>query len=531
MIITDRNGYIYYFDNGDLTETYLNSTSLSGKIVYDAWADANKRVYYRVTESGCTNHKIKAVDPDSDLSVLSYDLGAPCSMGPGMYAKVPNGKFATLTQSNYNASISRYATSGVTTDLSGSVPSGYIEFPVRMDSDTDGNIVYVSDRINLGTGKANVVIRLFDFTNSSVTEIWNAVSAIPGQDNISHYLGGDIRDGYLYIPICLVQCYPNSQTASQIYKIELSGFGDLYQTLGAFAVPTPSTELEYVAMGDSFSSGEGNPPYLFNTDVDNYNTCHRSKGAYPLLLEAEPSLALNLTGFPACSGAEIKHIINSSNLENSEPPQAAMISTSTDLVTMSIGGNDIGFGHVLQECTLVHELSPGKTQDETDQAYCATALDDARTVLESTAFEEDLATTYAGVASLGGDDTKLIIVGYPQLYPEYANITEACTWGTNPGSFGLTSGRDVSESEINEIRSLTSDLNDLLSTNVGTLEDSNVRFADPSSRFVGHELCTSVPYFTGVHEVFDLVDVRASFHPNVIGQSKYFITIYSMLIV
>lgn len=68
--------------------------------------------------------------------------------------------------------------------------------------------------------------------------------------------------------------------------------------------------VKYVAMGDSFSSGEGNPPFEAGTDEGGVNECHRSDRAYPRLIAGSSNgiPSLSLTDFRACSGAVTSNI-------------------------------------------------------------------------------------------------------------------------------------------------------------------------------------------------------------------------------
>ena len=115
--------------------------------------------------------------------------------------------------------------------------------------------------------------------------------------------------------------------------------------------PTPTTSLspsptpsqvqpgQYVALGDSYSSGEGTGNYLPGTDDPSlFDTCHRSPHAYGPLLDTERRLGSIV--FAACSGA-VTDDMYVANLSNpNEPPQFSRLSSSTKIVTLTIGGND-----------------------------------------------------------------------------------------------------------------------------------------------------------------------------------------------
>src|ERR1700754_1011327 len=83
----------------------------------------------------------------------------------------------------------------------------------------------------------------------------------------------------------------------------------------------------YVALGDSYSSGNGAGNYISSS-----GDCHRSNSAYPALWASANSPS-SFT-FAACSGAVTTDVINS---------QLGSLNASTGLVTLTIGGNDAGF--------------------------------------------------------------------------------------------------------------------------------------------------------------------------------------------
>jgi hypothetical protein len=72
----------------------------------------------------------------------------------------------------------------------------------------------------------------------------------------------------------------------------------------ATASPRSTVALRYIALGDSFSSGEGVPPFRPGTDqyLPLRDTCHRSFRGYPALIAGRRS-SPGTWGFWACSGA------------------------------------------------------------------------------------------------------------------------------------------------------------------------------------------------------------------------------------
>lgn len=285
------------------------------------------------------------------------------------------------------------------------------------------------------------------------------------------------------------------------------------------SIRTESPAAEYVAMGDSYASGEGNDPFEFGTDVSS-NTCHRSPVAWPRLLQNDPGLDLGTTAFVACSGAVSDYIINDYNQENVEVPQALYVSDATKLVTISIGGNDIGFGNVLLTCTMAtKEEGTTSEKHEIEHDACIDAIDDARDAAASSTFQDDLEAVFSGLRELGDEDLEVVVTGYPNLLPGYSNIVGSCVWGNGQPT---TSGRAVSSDETQKSRLLHDELNATIEAAVDATSDTNIHFVDPSSAFAGHELCRPSPWFNNVvADWLDEVMRRMSYHPNSDGQAAY----------
>src|SRR5581483_2456479 len=90
-----------------------------------------------------------------------------------------------------------------------------------------------------------------------------------------------------------------------------------------------ASATKYVALGDSYSSGTGTRTYYDSS-------CQRSVYAYPYLLHnAHPTWTFV---HAACSGAKTGDIINT---------QSASLTSDTNWVSYTIGGNDAGFSSVI----------------------------------------------------------------------------------------------------------------------------------------------------------------------------------------
>jgi hypothetical protein len=152
---------------------------------------------------------------------------------------------------------------------------------------------------------------------------------------------------------------------------------------GAFAGAGTAAGATYAALGDSYSSGVGTGSYTLNS------ACKRSVYAYPYLwTQKHAGTALS---FVACSGAKTSDVLST---------QIQSVTSATTLVTLTIGGNDIGFANLIYQCTL---------------SGCSAALDSARANLEVTlgAALDNVYTTVKSRAAIGA---KIVVLGYPRVF-------------------------------------------------------------------------------------------------------------------
>ncbi len=124
----------------------------------------------------------------------------------------------------------------------------------------------------------------------------------------------------------------------------------------------PATaRLAYAALGDSYSAGYGLQP-LTDQPVPG---CAQSSQDYPHRLAA--ALDLDLTDV-TCSGAVTANLASTAQNtdQGTAPPQDNALNSSTRIVTLTIGGNDLGFAKILTYCAaasangplLLHPLQP-----------------------------------------------------------------------------------------------------------------------------------------------------------------------------
>jgi lysophospholipase L1-like esterase len=258
--------------------------------------------------------------------------------------------------------------------------------------------------------------------------------------------------------------------------------------------------IRYVALGDSFQSGEGAYDYIEGTD-GMINKCHRSNNAYPMRLVNDGTVDLDLD-FGACSGALTTDLSVSAHL--SKPPyddgisQYDRLDSSTKLVTIGNGGNDLGFANILSSCigSAVADWFNFTRAWSCEQELGSTLQASYDNMVSTNMLGE----TYKEIRRRA-PFARVVVVGYPRLYVEGGK-----SWHMDNYCAGL---RIVDQRWIN---SKVRDLNSLISNQAGSL---GMQYVDIYDAPDGHELCVD-----GVEPFLNnLVPPRnpESFHPTAYG--------------
>lgn len=172
----------------------------------------------------------------------------------------------------------------------------------------------------------------------------------------------------------------------------------------------PST---YVALGDSFQSGEGAYRY-----EDSGNACHRSQNAYPYRL-VNSGLVPYALDFKACSGAKIADVDEGGNFQN-ERAQVDALADSTELVTLGIVGNDLNFGSIIKQCVIQGGASlalPLTSPVNACRDWRGSAVRESLTSLENGKLRGELDGLYTNVRSKARN-AKVVVFTYPQFFNE-----------------------------------------------------------------------------------------------------------------
>jgi hypothetical protein len=225
--------------------------------------------------------------------------------------------------------------------------------------------------------------------------------------------------------------------------------------LGAAAGASAAT---YTALGDSYASG----PLIPNQSLNPLG-CLRSDHNYAHLTAAAKGLTLTDV---SCSGATTNDMTEAQNVEpGPNPPQFNGLNSSTGVVSVTIGGNDIGFSEIIESCITYNPFStPCKDK------YDPGGHDQLAERIAAAA--PKVAAVLQGIHARS-PKARVFVVNYPDILPSGSGC-----WPTVPLSFG-----DVPYLHATEER-----LNAMLATAAATNGATLVDWYTPS---IGHDSCKS----------------------------------------
>jgi streptogramin lyase len=308
--------------------------------------------------------------------------------------------------------------------------------------------------------------------------------------------------------------------------------GILRIPLSGFVQPEPM----YAALGDSFSSGEGNPPYEPASDNPSTpDTCHRSEAAYGPRLDRD--LALGGMTFKACSGAVTNDFFDINHKDPSEPKQLSWLSAKTKTVTLTIGGDDAGFVRILEHCVAGPRgswpfgQSYGCSKDKTLAEETQTRLNAlAGTVSGSTPSGQQIRPLSEVLGAIHADapNARIVIGGYPHLFGASKTTYEedllapggrTCRVGSAV-ILGQEERFYVSYGDAQWLNSLGNKLDTIISGAVTSAKEHGIPVSyAPPTHFLTHGLCdTAESWINPLTISADDKPEASSFHPTSNGQ-------------
>jgi hypothetical protein len=176
------------------------------------------------------------------------------------------------------------------------------------------------------------------------------------------------------------------------------------------------------------------------------------------------------------------------------PPQFSALSTSTTLVTLGIGGNDIDFTSILENCAEDSLHNP--FGDPCKQQYTSGGTDQLAAAIQNLA--PVIGSVLQQIHQLA-PNARVLLVGYPVILP---NSGDGC-WPVVPVAYG----------DVPYLRGVELELNQMLATEAAA---NNTTYVNTYTDSIGHDACQSASN----QWVMGLVPTTsaAPFHPDQTGE-------------
>lgn len=310
--------------------------------------------------------------------------------------------------------------------------------------------------------------------------------------------------------------------------------------LSILPMSAAASETEYandskiiVSLGDSYASGEGNPPFGDKKTIeekvkDEDWLAHRSQNSWSSMLTL-PSVSGTMADhigenwfFAAASGATTEHITGEfpkpysrlNGLKRIEdtpklPPQLDVFDKLNgklaDYVTLSIGGNDAGFSTIISDKVVLSSsyLAPNNLSNELIETWKRFYAPDG--------IRDNLRQAYKDISKKAGKQATIIVTGYPTLLAEFGQ------------------GLPVSIAEailVNDaVRNFNKEIERLVSS--CRILGMDIHFVSIEDAFAGHEAFSLIPYIHGLVLPSQSEDLKPapysaySIHPNTWGVRAY----------
>ena len=208
-------------------------------------------------------------------------------------------------------------------------------------------------------------------------------------------------------------------------------------------------------------------------------SCDRSTNAYSQLW-ANANDPASYTSV-ACSGATTSTVISSQ--------LSALRSSSTTLVSITVGGNDVGFSSVMETCVL-------------EGWDCVSAVHNADSEAENQ-LPSELNSVLADIKA-DAPNARVVVLDYPELYD--LSRSSGCIGLSTSNRTALNQGAQILDSQIQAAAGRYGDV-----------------FADTAGQFAGHEICDSSSWLHSVN----VLDISESYHPTAAGQADGYLPVFT----
>jgi lysophospholipase L1-like esterase len=283
-----------------------------------------------------------------------------------------------------------------------------------------------------------------------------------------------------------------------------------------------TTPLTLAVLGDSYSSGEGGPTDGYLPGTNSPGGCRKNQDAWGFKLAGLTKGLVDMPSnsyFLACSGAESVALYES--FKGQEPQatgaladlEAGSAGPAPTLITITMGGNDLGFASIIADCYFDNCIKDGTI-----------ARVKKRLAHTETQLYYDYEDSY-GQSDV--PDVNILVVGYPQIFEQYK-------WCQGLGKLGT----GFSPAEEVALNDLTVDVDNTIQDAVNKVNDNIQSVFPPDGRPIHyvsvlhalglsttksgpseHQMCTAEPWVNEAGIEKNFTDSQAQAHPNALGQT------------
>lgn len=253
-----------------------------------------------------------------------------------------------------------------------------------------------------------------------------------------------------------------------------------------------ATPLTYVALGDSYAAG----PFI-PAQTGTPTGCLRSDRNYPSLVARALGAARDVRlRDVSCSGATTEHLRAPQRTElGTNPPQLDALGPGVGLVSVTVGGNDIGFGEIVRECATRSPLHPFSSACR--DHYTAGGTDQLAARIDAAA--PKIAAALAAVAQRA-PRARVLLVGYPAILPD-----------EGPGCFPVV---PFTAGDVAYLRQTEKRLDAMLEREA---QRAGADYVDTYAPTIGHDVCQRI----GTKWIEGIIPTSpaAPVHPNAQGMA------------
>jgi lysophospholipase L1-like esterase len=280
-----------------------------------------------------------------------------------------------------------------------------------------------------------------------------------------------------------------SLLATLVVLVSLATAG-IVGSAGAFGA---TATRRYVALGDSYTAGPLIPLQQKRADIP--GACLQSDHNYPHLVQQR--LQLPEFADASCSGAQTDDMTQPQGVDpdGPNPPQFDRLTAQTKVVTIGIGGNDIGFTDIAETCGKLAVQDPNG--QPCHDHYVVNGDDQVADRIAALA--PDLAAVLDGIHTRA-PNAKVFVVGYPAILPD-----------TGDGCYPIM---PVAKGDVPWVRGIEKNLNGTIKSVAGAHRSV---FVDTYTPSIGHDAC-QLETVKWVEPVVPTAPA-APVHPNARGEA------------